>query len=251
MKFWSYTNPDVSRNPVDAHLNMRYKEYNTQFEAIKSELQQFIHTYPLQRPSSALMTTCRKSLHKSLQNDRYVEKCGGSLNTIKDSNSTYMSRNQLLKLTGSRAEFDFFRFLKAHKEVLDITDELAEQVSTTLRMTHTSDLVYIKDKSYLKPLTFLNPTQMTVLWQLVQEVQHDPAYTQNSSKRQLKKTKECFAWLAVQEAAREPKKVARTKLKDRVRRPAAHPTEEERHERRENWQRHAHELQILLAQLHA
>ena len=49
MKFWSYTNPDVSSNPVDAHLNTRYKDYDTQFQAIKRELEQFIQTYPLQR----------------------------------------------------------------------------------------------------------------------------------------------------------------------------------------------------------
>jgi len=161
-----------------------------------------------------------------------------------------MSRNHLLRLTGDRAEFDLVRFLKAHKKALDITDELAEKVSDRLRMTHTSDLVYIKDKSYLKPLTFLKPMQMAVLWQLVHEVQHDPAYTQNASKRRFQKMKEHFAWLALQEAAKEPKKVARTKLKDRVRRPAEDPTEEEMHERRENWRRHVHELQILLAQLH-
>lgn len=49
MKFWSYTNSDVTHNLVDTQLNIKYKEYDTQFKTIKSEIFLFIGTYPLQR----------------------------------------------------------------------------------------------------------------------------------------------------------------------------------------------------------
>jgi hypothetical protein len=52
-EFWLYTNPAVTRDPVDAGLNEKYREYDAQFTTIRSELKLFLSTYPLQKHRTA------------------------------------------------------------------------------------------------------------------------------------------------------------------------------------------------------
>jgi hypothetical protein len=117
-----------------------------------------------------------------------------------------------LKLTGKDACFDLVAFLRAHADVLGISDSQTQDVSDALRMTRTSDFLFIADMTYLEDLTFLDIRQKKALFRLAQEVQKEPAYLREHDTNEAEIRTGCVDWLAREQDRRRAQQAAAEKI---------------------------------------